>query len=70
MEHDVVLTRKNGSARHFRIYGRSAPKVGETVTFPVDGQMIKARISEIHDVASSRPQIVVDHVDAAELEEV
>jgi hypothetical protein len=32
--------------------------------------MIKARIGEIHDVASARPKIVVDHIDAAEFEEV
>ena len=70
MEHDVVLTRKDGSAKHFRIYGRSTPNVGDIVTLPIDGQMIKARIGEIHDVASSRPKIVVDHIDAAEFEEV
>jgi hypothetical protein len=70
MEHDVLLTRRDGSAKHFRIYGRSTPNVGEIVTLPIDGQMIKARIGEIHDVASARPKIVVDHIDAAEFEEV
>jgi len=70
MEHDLVLTRKDGSARHFRIYGRSAPNVGDIVTLPIDGQMIKARISEIHGVAASRAEILVDHIDAAEFEEV
>ena len=70
MEHDVLLTRKDGSAKHFRIYGRSTPNVGEIVTLPIDGQMIKACIGEIHDVASARPKIVVDHIDAAEFEEV
>jgi len=72
MEHDVVLTRKDGSAKHFRIYGRSAPNVGDIVTLPIDGRLIKARIGEIHGGASSRAEIVqsVDHIDAAELEEV
>jgi hypothetical protein len=37
MEHDVVLRRQDGSQRHYRIYGRSAPHVGEIVTLPVDG---------------------------------
>jgi hypothetical protein len=72
MEHDVVLTRKDGSAKHFRIYGRSAPNVGDIVTLPIDGRLIKARIGEIHGGASSRAEIVqsVDHIDAAELEGV
>ena len=72
MEHDVVLTRKDGSAKHFCIYGRSAPNVGDIVTLPIDGRLIKARIGEIHGGASSRAEIVqsVDHIDAAELEGV
>jgi len=40
MEHDVVLTRKDGSAKYFRIYGGSTPNVGDTVTLPIDGQLI------------------------------
>ena len=70
MEQDIVLTRKDGSERHFRIYGRSAPNVGEIVTLPVDGQLVKARIGEIHGVASSRAEIMqsVDHIDATEFE--
>jgi hypothetical protein len=74
MEHDLVLTRKDGSARHFRIYGRSAPNVGDIVTLAIDGQLIKARKGEVHCVTSSRveKEIIqsVDHLDAAELEEV
>ena len=74
MEHDVLLTRKDGSAKYFRIYGRSTPNVGDIVTLPIDGQLIRARIGEIHGVASSRAEIEilqsVDHLDAAELEEV
>ena len=72
MEHDVLLTRKDGSAKRFRIYGRSPPKVGDIITLPIDGQLIKARIGEIEGVASSRAEIVqlVDHVGGAEFEEV
>ena len=44
MQHDVVLARKDGSAKHFRIYGRSTPNVGDIVTLPVDGHIIKARV--------------------------
>ena len=46
MQHDVVLARKDGSAKHFRIYGRSTPNVGDIVTLPVDGQIIKARVRQ------------------------
>ena len=58
MEHDVVLTYRDGSARHFRIYGRSAPHVGDIVRLPVEGRLIKARICEIHGGASSRAEII------------
>jgi len=70
MEHDVVLTRKDGSRRHFRIYDQPTPKVGDIVSLPIDGQLIKARIGEIHAVASSSAGRTgpVDHVDAAEFE--
>jgi len=71
MEHDILLTRKDGSAKHYRIYGRSAPKVGDVVTLPIDGQLIKARVGEINGLASSRSEVVqtVDHIDALEFEE-
>jgi hypothetical protein len=44
--------------------------VGEIVTLPVDGHLIKARIVEIHGVASPKAERIqsVDHVDAAEVE--
>ena len=69
MEHDVVLTRKDGSARHLRIYGRPTPNVGDIVSLPIDGRLIKARIGEIHAVPSPRAKKLrsVDHVDAAEV---
>jgi hypothetical protein len=62
MEHDVVLTREDGSKKHFRVYGRPTPNVGDIVTLPIDGRLIKARIGKIPGVASA------DHVDAAEIE--
>ena len=64
MEHDIVLTCRDGSERHFRIYGRSTPSVGEIVTLPVDGQLIKGRIGEGHGDAS------VEHIDVIEFEGV
>ena len=43
--HDVVLTRGDGSQRKFRVYGRSMPGCGDTITLPVDGQLIRARVT-------------------------
>ena len=72
MEHDVVLTRKDGSTKHFRIYGRSTPNIGEIVTLPIDGQLITVRLSKAQGPASTRAEAVrsVDQIDAAEFEEV
>jgi hypothetical protein len=60
MQHDVALARKDGSAKHFRIYGRSTSNVGDIVTLPVDGQIVKARVR------------LTDHldIDAVELDEL
>jgi hypothetical protein len=44
-DYDVQLTRKDGSVRNFRIFGQSPPHRGD-VTLPVDGQIVKARITE------------------------
>jgi hypothetical protein len=43
--HDVLLVRSDGSNRFFRIYGRPLPESGETITLPVDGRLIKARVT-------------------------
>jgi hypothetical protein len=43
--HDVVLTRGDGSQRKFRVYGRSMPGCGDAITLPVDGQIIRARVT-------------------------
>jgi hypothetical protein len=53
MEHDLLLTRKDGSVRCFRIYERPAPKSGDIVTLPIDGQLINARIKD----ALEKPEI-------------
>ena len=64
-DYDVVLTRKDGSVRHFHIYGAPAPRGGDVVTLPVEGQVIKARINESpleSDVVQS-----VGHAEALEI---
>lgn len=43
--HDVLLTRRDGSVRKFRIYGRPMPGSGDAITLPVDGQLITALVS-------------------------
>lgn len=72
MEYDVVLKRKDGSVRHFCIYGRPAPSAGDIVTLPIDGKLIKARVGEICDASLSRVELVesFDHVHPADLERV
>ena len=44
MEHDLLLTRKDGSVRCFRIYDRPIPKEGDVITLPIDGRLIKASV--------------------------
>jgi hypothetical protein len=64
-DHDVVLTRKDGSVRNFHVYGRPIPKGGEIIAVPVDGQLVKARVhapSQDLGVVQS-----VDHADAVEI---
>jgi hypothetical protein len=55
---------------HFRIYGRPIPHIGDTVTLPIDGHLIKACIGEIHGVASPKADTLrsIDHIDAAEVD--
>jgi hypothetical protein len=49
--HDVELARGDGPKRKFRIYGRPMPGIGEVITLPVDGQLIRARVT----VCSKKP---------------
>jgi hypothetical protein len=69
MEHDILLTRKDGSARRFRIYGSGRPNLGDIVTLPIDGRMIKARVGKADAIPSSAPDKVetVNELDAAEI---
>ena len=39
-DHSVELTRKDGSARRFRIYGQPAPNKGEIITLPIEGHLV------------------------------
>ena len=50
--HDVALAIGNGSKRKFRIYGRPMPGYGDTITLPLDGQLIRARVT----VSSDKPK--------------
>jgi hypothetical protein len=45
--HDVVLARGDGSKRKFRVFGRPMPGYGDTITLPIDGQLIRARNREL-----------------------
>ena len=47
--HDVALAIGNGSKRKFRIYGRPMPGYGDTITLPLDGQLITARVTVSSD---------------------
>jgi hypothetical protein len=44
MDHDLLLTRKDGSVRCFRIYDRPRSKDGDIITLPIDGQLVKAAV--------------------------
>ena len=50
--HDVVLAIGDGSKRKFRVYGRPMPGYGDTITLPVEGQVIRARVT----VSSDKPK--------------
>jgi hypothetical protein len=72
--HAVVLTRTDGSVRNFRVYGRPTPNGGDTITLPVDGRLIRARVTGKSSVSLQKPEMVqsVDHADATatEIEEL
>jgi hypothetical protein len=64
-DYDVVLTRKDGSVRNFRIFGQPIPSGGDIISLPVDGRVIKARINEPSQ--GSEMHRSVDHADAVEV---
>jgi hypothetical protein len=66
VEHDLLLTRKDGSKKRFRIYGRPMPKVGETVTLPIDGRLTKARVRSPKMVGAADDAHTAD-IEAAEV---
>jgi hypothetical protein len=51
--HDVLLACGDGFKRKFRVYGRPMPGCGEVITLPVDGQLIRARVT----VSSDQPEM-------------
>jgi hypothetical protein len=51
--HDVLLSCGDGSKRKFQVYGRPMPRHGEVITLPVDGQLIRARVT----VSSDQPEM-------------
>ena len=53
MTHDVLLACGDGSKRKFRVYGRPMPEAGDEITLPVDGRLIRARVT----VSSDQPEI-------------
>ena len=52
--HDVVLARRDGSIRKFRIYGRPMPRNGDIISLPVDGRLITACVG----APSENPEVV------------
>jgi hypothetical protein len=65
--HDVVLTRRDGSVRKFRIYGRPMPGKRDGITLPVDGQLITGCVS----APSENPKVVKEmDYEARELAEL
>ena len=64
-DYDVVLKRKDGSVRNFRIYGQSTPSGGDIINLPVHRRVIKARISEPSQ--ESEMDQSVGHTEAVEV---
>jgi hypothetical protein len=58
MTHDVVLIRKDGSVRNFRVYDRPTPHRGDTITLPVDGRLIEARVVGESSESLRQPELV------------
>ena len=65
MEHDVVVTRADGSVRKFRIFGQAAPRIGDVVMLPMDGKLIKTRIDKISGAEKFGS---AEHVETQEME--
>ena len=62
------LTRKDGSASYFHVYGRPVPNYGDIVTLPVDGELVDAKITKETGHASHRLEMLHEvDVTAAEI---
>lgn len=70
MEHDVALTRRDGSVRHFRIHGGQRPQAGDVITLPINGKPTKARIEKVGRVPppNSESARSLDDCDATEID--
>ena len=64
--HDVVLACENGSEREFRIYGRPMPAYGDMITLPVDGHVIRARVTVRSEAAEMNQSVVAELVELVE----
>ena len=67
MAHDynVVLMRKDGSVRNFRIYGQPRPNEGDVIILPVEGHAVRARIDKLPqtpEISQSVEQILAVEV--------
>jgi hypothetical protein len=68
-DHSVVLTRKDGSARCFRVYGRPTPNKGDIINLPIGGHLVKARIRATNERDTVRSE-VAESVDDLKAEEI
>jgi hypothetical protein len=64
MEHDLLLTRKDGSVRCLRIYDRRIPREGDIITLPVDGRVIKA---SVQGPSEDREPVILADAEAVEI---
>jgi hypothetical protein len=61
--HDVGLACEDGSERKFRIYGRPMPAYGDMITLPVDGHLIRARVTVRSETAEMNQSVVAELVE-------
>jgi hypothetical protein len=66
LTHDVVLARGDGSKRKFRIYGRPMPAHGNMITLPVDGHLIRARVTARSETAEMGQSVDAELVEPVE----
>jgi hypothetical protein len=64
--HDVLLVRGNGSKRRFRIFGRPMPAHGNMITLPVDGHLIRARVTVRSEAAEMEQSVDAKRVELVE----